>query len=46
MGGGGAGLEGEAAVFTVLGKLPEAQGVVGYWLGRLLRRRRGLIEYK
>lgn len=36
----------EAAVFTVLGKLPEAQGVVGYWLGRLLRRRRGLIEYK
>ncbi|MEZ5798321.1 MAG: glycosyltransferase family A protein [Paracoccaceae bacterium] len=36
----------EAAVFTVLGKLPEAQGVLGYWLGRLRGRRRGLIEYK
>ncbi|PTX47900.1 GT2 family glycosyltransferase [Gemmobacter caeni] len=37
---------GEAAVFTVLGKLPEAQGVIGYHLGRLRGRQRGLIEYK
>ena len=36
----------EAAVFTVLGKLPEAQGVLGYWWGRLTRRKRKLIEYK
>ncbi len=36
----------EAAVFTVLGKLPEAIGVLGYWTDRLRRRRRGLIEYK
>ncbi|WP_054301869.1 glycosyltransferase family 2 protein [Gemmobacter sp. LW-1] len=36
----------EAAVFTVLGKLPEAQGVIGYHLGRLRGRQRGLIEYK
>ena len=36
----------EAAVFTVLGKLPEALGVIGYGWGRLTRRRRGLIEYK
>jgi hypothetical protein len=34
------------AVFLTLGKLPEAQGVLGYWLGRLSGRRRGLIEYK
>ncbi len=36
----------EAAVFTTLGKLPEALGVLGYWWGRLRGRRRGLIEYK
>lgn len=36
----------EAAFFTVLGKLPEAQGVIGYHLGRLTGKRRGLIEYK
>lgn len=36
----------EAAVFTVLGKLPEAQGVLGYWWGRLWRKRARLIEYK
>lgn len=36
----------EAAFFTVLGKLPEAQGVISYHLGRLTGKRRGLIEYK
>ncbi|MDN5786794.1 glycosyltransferase family 2 protein [Pseudorhodobacter sp.] len=36
----------EAAFFTVLGKLPEAQGVMGYWFGRLRRSGSGLIEYK
>jgi GT2 family glycosyltransferase len=36
----------EAAVFTVLGKLPEALGVMGYHLNRLCGRKRGLIEYK
>ncbi len=36
----------EAAVFTVLGKPPEALGVLGYWWGRVSGRRRGLIEYK
>lgn len=36
----------EAALFSVIGKLAEAQGVLGYWLGRLRGRRRGLIEYK
>lgn len=36
----------EGALFTVLGKLPEAQGAIGFHLGRLRGRRRGLIEYK
>ncbi len=36
----------EAALFTVLGKLPEAQGALGYHLNRLRGRQRGLIEYK
>ena len=36
----------EQAVFTVLGKLPEAQGVIGFHVDRLRGRRRGLIEYK
>ncbi|SEN84069.1 Glycosyltransferase, GT2 family [Gemmobacter aquatilis] len=36
----------EAAFFTVLGKLPEAQGGIGYHLARLRGQRRGLIEYK
>jgi GT2 family glycosyltransferase len=36
----------EWAVFTVLGKLAEAQGVVGALLDRALARQRGLIEYK
>lgn len=35
-----------AAFFTVLGKLPEAQGALGFYLGRLRGRQRGLIEYK
>ncbi len=36
----------QAALFTVLGKLPEAQGVATYWLNRLRNRQAGLIEYK
>ena len=36
----------ERAAFLVLGKLPEAQGVLGYHLSRLCGGRRGLIEYK
>ena len=36
----------EWAVFTVIGKFAEAQGVFGYWFDRLRGRRRGLIEYK
>lgn len=36
----------EAAFFSVLGKLPEAQGVLGFHLDRLRGRQRGLIEYK
>ncbi|MFN4171560.1 MAG: glycosyltransferase family 2 protein [Pseudorhodobacter sp.] len=36
----------EAAFFAVLGRLPEAQGVLGYWINRLRRRQAGLIEYK
>lgn len=35
-----------AAAFNVLGKLPEALGVLGYWAARLRGRKRGLIEYK
>lgn len=34
------------AVFSVLGKMAEAQGAIGFYLGRLRGRRRGLIEYK
>jgi GT2 family glycosyltransferase len=34
------------AAFTVLGKVPEALGVLGYHLGRMRGRRAGLIEYK
>ena len=36
----------EAALFTVLGKLPEAMGVGEYYLRRWTRRRAALIEYK
>lgn len=34
------------ATFTVLGRFPEAQGALGYYLGRISGRRRGLVEYK
>ncbi len=34
------------AAFLVLGKVAEAQGVLGYWLGRARGRRPRLIEYK
>jgi GT2 family glycosyltransferase len=34
------------ALFSLLGKLPEAQGIMGYYWGRLRRKRAGLIEYK
>lgn len=36
----------ERAIFLTLGKLPEAQGALGYLLGRITGRKRGLIEYK
>ena len=36
----------ERAVFTVLGKIPEGLGAVGYYLGRLSGKRRRIIEYK
>nr|WP_232209638.1 glycosyltransferase family A protein [Rhodobacter sp. SW2] len=43
----GAGLHAwQAAFFSVLGKLPEAQGVLGYHAGQVFRRRAKLIEYK
>lgn len=34
------------AVFTVLGKFPESQGALQYYLGRLTGRHKRLIEYK
>lgn len=34
------------AIFYVLGRFPEAQGVVQFWVNRLRRRRAALIEYK
>lgn len=36
----------EAAVFSVVGKVAEAQGVLTYRFNRARRRRAGLIEYK
>lgn len=36
----------EAALFSVLGKLAEAQGALTFRLNRLRRRRAGIIEYK
>lgn len=40
------GLPKDQSFFLTFGKLPEAQGVLGYWLGRLAGRRQTLIEYK
>ena len=40
------GLAFERAVFLTIGKLPEAQGVLGFYLSRIRGRNRGLIEYK
>jgi GT2 family glycosyltransferase len=34
------------AFFLMLGKLPETQGILAYWVSRLRGRRRRLIEYK
>ena len=34
------------ALFLVLARFPEAQGVLQFWLNRLRRRRSALIEYK
>ena len=34
------------ALFLILTKFPEAQGVIGYWVNRLTARRTALIEYK
>ncbi len=34
------------SAFLVLGKFPEAQGVLDFWWNRLKGQRRGLIEYK
>ena len=36
----------DAALFNVIGKFAEAQGVLGFMAGRLTGQRRGLIEYK
>lgn len=40
------GLDLTHAVFLTLGKLPEAQGILGYWLDRILARPARIIEYK
>ena len=40
------GLPFDRAFFLVLGRFPEAQGVIDYWRARLAGRKRGLIEYK
>jgi len=34
------------ATFLTFGKLPEAQGVLQFWWGRMRGKKRGLIEYK
>lgn len=44
--GGGGSFARAVAVFSVLGKVAEARGALGYYANRLLRRRRGIIEYK
>lgn len=40
------GIRFERAFFIVLGKFPEAHGVLGYWRGRLIGRKSAIIEYK
>lgn len=40
------GIGGRDAFFMVAGKLPETQGVLGYWWNRMTGRQRRLIEYK
>jgi hypothetical protein len=40
------GMDWVRAFFLTLGKLPEAQGVIGYHIGRLRGRKVRLIEYK
>lgn len=40
------GMDRDRAVFITLGRLPEAQGFLDYWLARLAGRKRRLIEYK
>ena len=42
----GSGRDPAGALFLVLGKFPELQGVLGYVAGRVSGRRRKLIEYK
>lgn len=42
----GKGMGWSQALFTVLAKLPEAQGVLQYWIKRLRGRESTLIEYK
>ena len=36
----------ENAMFVTLGRLPEAHGVLGYWIRQSIGRRKKLIEYK
>lgn len=36
----------EYAIFLILGRVPEALGVLKYWLGRATQRQSRLIEYK
>lgn len=36
----------EQAAFLILGKVPEAVGILNYWTKRLMKRKARLIEYK
>ena len=40
------GTDSTAAVFLLLEKFPQTQGVLDYWIGRISGGRRELIEYK
>ncbi len=40
------GMDPTRALFITLGKIPEAQGIIGYWWGRFRKRQAALIEYK